>query len=111
MRYFLCNKCGNSIQFVKDGDVLLKVCVGYNSNRPSKMCGGLYTIELIPAEIVPIGTRQGHFTDKVIALRKKKSRFLCGLFKITLTPVMIQRKSAQLRTINEDIDSNLKHLS
>ncbi len=111
MRYFLCNKCGGSIQFVKEGDGPFGVCTEPMPVRISGICGGSWTIELIPAKNAHLGVRQGHFTDKVIALRKKKSRFLCGLLKITLTPVMIQRKSAELRTINENISSNLKYLS
>ena len=48
MKYYLCNKCGGSILFVEDGEQPSGMCSEPMAVRISGICGGGYTIELIP---------------------------------------------------------------
>lgn len=111
MKYFLCNKCGQSILFVEKDESNGGVCVEPAGRRSSGICGGGYTIELVRKDRKKSPVRQEHFTDKLVDLNKRKSRFMVRLGKVKLTPVMIQMKCAQLRDINDDIKFNQKFMT
>ena len=56
MKYFLCNKCGSSILFVEEGKEPSGMCCEPMTVRTSGICGGGFTIELIPKKIPGVRT-------------------------------------------------------
>lgn len=114
MKYFLCNKCGASILFVPEGEGSGGMCVELIPVRTSGICGGSFTIELVPKmESVNIGSLIGSHPQSVATavdyiygipkLHKKRTRFFASMKKIKLTPVMAMRKAYQLREIDKEI--------
>ena len=110
MRYFLCNKCGNSILFVPDEEGAGGMCMESAPYRSSGICGGGFTIELIK-KADPVSRNYTHVvsadplwaTDRIGKLLKKRTRFLVTAGKVRLTKAMCQKKAAQLRRLDEEI--------
>lgn len=107
MRYFLCNKCGENILFVPEGEGAGGVCTVSTHQRTFGICGGEYTIELVKKDVKPIYLIRSEVSTiiekEITKLHKKRTRFFASMKKIKLTPVMAMRKAYQLRDIDKDI--------
>ena len=47
-RYFLCNKCGDTVLVTTSTGSPMEVCCNTMPVRTSRICGGAFNIELVP---------------------------------------------------------------